>query len=264
MAPPRAASASLTRDNVKFLAIARARDNVIVACYLHASDGKAGRGKETDRNMFNDMLRKVIQAPTWKSHVTPNGRHSLECDTNKCHFTMNNDELVFAAMTAKDYPIRLVFQLISAIQQAIVPKFGSKALTCREHGLEQDCHKLFIALASTYDDRTKMDKLSDVMNQVDGVKTVMHKNIEVVLSNTEKMEIVEQKTSDLNEQAKVFRNTGRKLRRHVWWKNVQLTILLSICAILVLVFILAALGVFNSSSRSTTKPRFLRALKTDS
>jgi hypothetical protein len=132
MAPPSAASASLTRDNVKFLAIARATDKVVVACYMHSSDGKPARGGEAEMNVFKEMLSKVIRAPTWKTQVTPNGRHSLECDPNKFHFTMNNDELVFAAITAKDYPIRLAFQMISAVQQEIVPKFGAKALTCRE------------------------------------------------------------------------------------------------------------------------------------
>lgn len=59
------------------------------------------------------------------------------------------------------------------------------------------------ALATQYDDRTKVDKISEVLHQVDNVKSVMHTNIQVVLSNTEKMEVVEQKTNDLSEQAKV-------------------------------------------------------------
>ncbi|GMF33758.1 unnamed protein product [Phytophthora lilii] len=240
MAPPTAAAASLTRDNIKFLAIARATDKVIVACYMHSSDGKSARGGEAEMNVFKEMLGKVIRAPTWKTQVTPNGRHSLECDPNKFHFTMNNDELVFAAITAKDYPIRLAFQLISTVQQEVVPKFGSKALTCREV-------------------RRPGPSVVDVMHQVDGVKTVMHNNIQVVLSNTEKMEVVEQKTNDLNEQAKVFRNTGRKLRRQMWWKDVKLTILLSVCAVLVILIILAVLGVFKKSSSSKSSTRLLRA-----
>ncbi|KAG2781258.1 hypothetical protein JG687_00001670 [Phytophthora cactorum] len=260
MAPATAASASMTRDNIKFLAIARATDKVIVASYMHSSGGKPARGGEAEMNTFREMLSKVIRAPTWKTQVTPNGRHSLECDPNKFHFTMNNDELVFAAITAKDYPIRLAFQMISAVQTEIVPKFGSKALTCRESGLDKDCAKAFAAIATGYDDRTKVDKLSEVMHQVDGVKTVMHNNIQVVLSNTEKMEVVEQKTNDLNEQAKVFRNTGRKLRRQMWWKNVKLTILLGVCAVLVLLILLAVLGVFKKSSSSKDSTRLLRAL----
>ncbi|KAJ0407644.1 hypothetical protein P43SY_010185 [Pythium insidiosum] len=249
-------ASSLTRDNVKFLAIARATDKTLVACYVHTSSKKP----QVDLNelgVYKDMLSKVIRAPTWKSQVTPNGRHSLECDPNKFHFTMDNDELVFAAITVKDYPIRLAFQMIAAVQQEIVPKFGSKALTCRENGLDKDCHKLLATIAATYDDRTKVDKLSEVMQQVDSVKSVMHNNIQVVLSNTEKMEVVEQKTNDLNEQAKVFRNTGRKLRKEMWWKNVRLTLAIGLVVILVLLIILALSGAFKGKKKSSRMLRFL-------
>lgn len=118
--------------------------------------------------------------------------------------------------------------------------------------------KSLLAIATTYDDRTKVDKLSEVMNQVDSVKTVMHNNIQVVLSNTEKMEVVEQKTNDLNEQAKVFRNTGRKLRKEMWWKNMRLTLAIGACCVLVLLVILAVAGVFKKSDSKTTTTRFLR------
>lgn len=119
--------------------------------------------------------------------------------------------------------------------------------------------KALMAIATTYDDRTKVDKLSEVMNQVDSVKTVMHNNIQVVLSNTEKMEVVEQKTNDLNEQAKVFRNTGRKLRKEMWWKNMRLTLAIGACCVLVILVILALSGAFKKSDKKeTTTTRFLR------
>lgn len=250
---------SLTKDNVKFLAIARATDKAIVACYLHSSSKKGVDMNEL--TVYKDMLSKVIRAPTWKTQVTPNGRHSLECDPNKFHFTMDNDELVFAAITTKDYPIRLAFQMISTVQQEIVPKFGSKALTCRENGLDKDCLKPLSQIAATYDDRTKVDKLSEVMSQVDTVKGVMHNNIQVVLANTEKMEVVEQKTNDLNEQAKVFRNTGRKLRKEMWWKNVRLTLAIGVCAILVILVILAISGAFSKKSSNKSTSRLLRFIE---
>lgn len=250
---------SLTHGNVKFLAVARASDKVIVCTYMHNPSRKTTVDVK-ELTTYKEMLGKVIRAPTWKTQVSPNGRHSLECDTNKFHFTMDNDELVFAAITVKDYPIRLAFQMIAAMQQEIVPKLGSKALTCKENGLDRDCAKPLSTIAAAFDDRTKVDKISEVMNQVDGVKSVMHNNIQVVLSSTEKMEVVEQKTNDLNEQAKVFRNTGRKLRKEMWWRNVRLTIAIAFCAVLVLLIILALAGVFKKEDGQQEVPK-LRQLR---
>ncbi|OQR99240.1 hypothetical protein ACHHYP_07153 [Achlya hypogyna] len=236
---------ALTQDNVKFLAVARAGDKTIVASYAHTKKDK----EETPK--YLDMLGKVLKAPTWKQQVTPNSRHTLDCEPNKFHFTMDNDEIVYCAITAADYPIRLAFKLITAVQEDVAAKFAAKIGPAKEASLDKDVAKSFGTIATTYDDRTKVDKIAEVMAQVDAVKSTMQENIQVVLSNTEKMETVEQKSNDLSEQAKVFRNTGKSLSRAMWWKNLKLTIAVGLLGVLVLLIILAMLGVFKSSSTST-------------
>lgn len=106
---------------------------------------------------WKEMYAKVLRAPTWKTQVTPNARHSLDCDPNKFHFSMSNDELVFAVITVKSYPIRLAFQLIQALQQEFVPKFAHKALSCREVGTEIACisNDSLLTIVSHSTDSTK-------------------------------------------------------------------------------------------------------------
>ncbi|RHY05369.1 hypothetical protein DYB36_001608 [Aphanomyces astaci] len=186
-----------------------------------------------DSPKYVDMLSKVLRAPTWKQQVTPNSRHTLDCDPNKFHFTMDNDEMVYCAITAADYPIRLAFKLITAVQEEVSGKHGTKLAQAKENGL--DCGKSLGVIATMYDDRTKVDKVSEVMAQVDAVKSTMQDNIQVVLSNTEKMELVEQKSNDLNEQAKVFRNAGKSLARTMWWKNVKMMIAIGLLVVLVII-----------------------------
>uniref|UniRef100_A0AAV1U7N5 Synaptobrevin-like protein n=1 Tax=Peronospora matthiolae TaxID=2874970 RepID=A0AAV1U7N5_9STRA len=244
----------LTRNNIKFLAIARATDKVIVACYLHSSDSISSRDRKADLTLFKEMLSKVIRAPMWTSQVVPDGRNSLECDSNKFHFTMTNDELVFAAITCKEYPVRLAFQVINAVQRVVVSTYGSKALTCAENELDGDCTQPFAAIATTYNDLIKQDKLSEVLSQVHDVQTIMCDSIHMALSNTEKLEVVEQKTNDLTEQAKVFCNSSRKLHHHVWWKHFKLVLVLLFIALLILLLILTTLGVFTNRSSAENTP----------
>ncbi|OQR95953.1 hypothetical protein THRCLA_07440 [Thraustotheca clavata] len=238
---------ALTHDNVKFIAIARAADKVIIASYAHTKKDKE------DAPKYVEMLTKVLRAPTWKQQVTPNSKHTLDCEPNKFHFTLDNDELVYCAITAADYPIRLAFKLIAAVQEEITSKYASKIMTAKDNGLDKDCAKSLSVIATQYDDRTKVDKIAEVMAQVDAVKSTMQENIQVVLSNTEKMETVEQKSNDLSEQAKVFRNTGKSLSRAMYWKNLKMTIAIGLLIVLVIIIALAMLGVFKSSSSSDTK-----------
>ncbi|KAF0687888.1 Aste57867_20380 [Aphanomyces stellatus] len=236
----------MATDNVKFLAVARASDKIVVASYAHTKKDK------DDAPKYIDMLNKVLRAPTWKQQVTPNSRHTLDCEPNKFHFTMDNDEMVYCAITAADYPIRLAFKLITAVQEEIGGKMGAKLTQAKEFGLDKDCAKPLGVIATMYDDRTKVDKVSEVMAQVDAVKNTMQENIQVVLSNTEKMELVEQKSNDLNEQAKVFRNAGKSLARTMWWKNIKMMIAIGFIVVLVIIILLAMAGVFKSSTPAAT------------
>lgn len=236
---------SLTHDNIKFLAIARATDQTVLATYCHPSNTTQKNKQKENAQMYLGMLVKVLEAPTWKTQVTAKSRHTLEAEETKFHFMMDDDQLVYVTISSIDYPIRLAFQLLEKVREEVREKVSSKALNCGENGLEKDCHKIFTSLAKDFDDRTKIDKISEVMNQVDGVKNVMQDNIQIVLSNTEKMELMEQKTNDLNEQAKVFRNTGKKLKNSMWWKNFRMMAMISFLLIVMLVIILAMAGVFN-------------------
>ena len=86
------------------------------------------------------------------------------------------------------------------------------------------------------------------------VQTIMCDSIHMALSNTEKLEVVEQKTNDLTEQAKVFCNSSRKLHYHVWWKHVKLVLVLLVIALLILLLVLTTLGVFTNRSSAENTP----------
>ena len=235
---------TLKQDNIKYLAVARASDKVVLCSFVPFLQNPALR---VDESFYRDMTDKVIRAPTWREQVDPNTSHSLDCAPNKFHFRMDDDQRIFIAIAAGEYPARLAFQLIEQFRQSFVSRVGSKFANCGENGLNKECMRLMKDLAARFDDRTKLDKVSDVAQRVDDVKIVMHDNIQSVLANTEKMEAVEEKTVHLNEQAKVFRNTGRNLQRKMWWKNFKLNLTIGLCGVLVLIILLAILGVFDKN-----------------
>jgi uncharacterized protein HemX len=59
------------------------------------------------------------------------------------------------------------------------------------------------------------------------VKTVMVQNIERVLERGEKIELLVDKTENLNAQAFRFKKQSTTLRRAMWWKNARLVLALS-------------------------------------
>lgn len=64
---------------------------------------------------------------------------------------------------------------------------------------------------STYDSPTE-DAIAGVRREMDGVREVMVKNIDAVLSRGERIELLVGKTDDLSTNARAFRNRSVALR----------------------------------------------------
>lgn len=165
---------------------------------------------------------------------------------------MDKNERVFIVITSASYPSRLAFQCLDKLRVEFVDKCDAKSLTCTAGGLTKDCSKIMQKIGLEFDDPSKHDKVAHVALQVDQVKVVMQDNIQNVLQNTERMESVEEKTIQLNEQAKVFRNTGRSLQRKLWWKNLKTNAIIGLCIVLVIVILLALVGAFDSADETTS------------
>ncbi|KAM0000256.1 putative Longin domain, v-SNARE, coiled-coil domain-containing protein [Helianthus debilis subsp. tardiflorus] len=71
----------------------------------------------------------------------------------------------------------------------------------------------------------EMSKLSKLKAQITEVKGIMMDNIEKVLDRGEKIELLVDKTENLQFQADSFHIQGRQLRRKMWLQNVQMKLM---------------------------------------
>ncbi|PPR92853.1 hypothetical protein GOBAR_AA27818 [Gossypium barbadense] len=83
----------------------------------------------------------------------------------------------------------------------------------------------------------EMSKLSKLKAQITEVKGIMMDNIEKVLDRGEKIELLVDKTENLQFQADSFQRQGRQLRRRMWLQNLQMKLMVG-GAILVLIILL--------------------------
>ncbi|XP_047323996.1 vesicle-associated membrane protein 727-like [Impatiens glandulifera] len=72
----------------------------------------------------------------------------------------------------------------------------------------------------------EMSKLSKLKAQITEVKGVMMDNIEKVLDRGEKIELLVDKTENLQFQADSFQRQGRQLRRKMWLQNIQMKMMI--------------------------------------
>ena len=89
------------------------------------------------------------------------------------------------------------------------------------------------------------DKMSVVMEQVNGVKSVMQQNVNQMLDNMDKTQHLETTTQELADTAKSFHRTAVKARRHFWLQNLKFKVAVGAGLLVGLIIILAASGAFN-------------------
>lgn len=83
----------------------------------------------------------------------------------------------------------------------------------------------------------EMNKLSKLKAQITEVKGIMMDNIEKVLDRGEKIELLVDKTENLQFQADSFQRQGRQLRRQMWMQNLRMKLMV-VGAVLFVTFLL--------------------------
>ncbi|KAI8902961.1 synaptobrevin-domain-containing protein [Globomyces pollinis-pini] len=78
------------------------------------------------------------------------------------------------------------------------------------------------------------NRQSEVQQQVNEVIGIMHTNIDKVMQRGEKLDSLEEKTSQLKDGASTFKKQAKKVESIMWWKNAKLMcICISVLAIII-------------------------------
>ena len=88
------------------------------------------------------------------------------------------------------------------------------------------------------DSYRNIDKINKVQNEVEQVKLVMGENIEKILQRGEKVEVLLDKSNELSNESMIFRNSSKKLKRKMCFKNVKFySIIILVIVVIVIIII---------------------------
>lgn len=228
---------------VKFLAVSRATDRVVVASYTHVSAGRGG-------DDYLASVQQVLNAPGFASQVGASSKLHLDNGPNTFHL-MTDDAagedniLVYIAITASDYPRRHIFSSSDGSKQGIlgelrdnfVAAHGAAAATCSAFALSRPASRAMETLAKRYDDLRALDKVASVAARVGEVTGVMQENIAIVLANTERVDQIDDKAAGLAASADKFGKKATQLRKTMQCRYYKLNMLIALIILVVLAYI---------------------------
>ncbi|KAL8617330.1 Vesicle-associated membrane protein [Nucella lapillus] len=149
------------------------------------------------------------------------------------------DRIVYLCITDDDFERTKAFQFLNEIKRRFQMQYGVRAQTALPYAMNSEFSRVMstqVRLAS----ETRQDAVVRVQEEVDELKGIMVRNIDQIADRGERLELLVDKTEDLNAHSVTFKKTSRSLARSMWWKNAKIAVIIAIVVIVLLYFIVSA------------------------
>jgi len=183
---------------------------------------------------FEEVARQMLN----KISPQPGNRSSYAYEQNLIHY-LTDDTLTFLCIAEKSFGVQIPFKFLADIQKRWYNQFQNQG----SFGVALSMNNTFSGVLSSQmaffnNPSNDTDSLHAVRNQLDSVKNVMSDNIEKVLERGERIELLVDKTQNLESQTMHFQKASNKLKWQMYIKNIKMTVGI----ILIILFI--ALAIF--------------------
>eukprot|EP00283_Hemiselmis_rufescens_P017985 CAMPEP_0173438040 /NCGR_PEP_ID=MMETSP1357-20121228/19226_1 /TAXON_ID=77926 /ORGANISM="Hemiselmis rufescens, Strain PCC563" /LENGTH=230 /DNA_ID=CAMNT_0014403287 /DNA_START=6 /DNA_END=698 /DNA_ORIENTATION=- len=214
--------------NIRYAAIGRVSDRVLVSTYHHFSQGAPAA-------KYLAVAQKVLNSDKVLSQQSANVPNAV--DDASC-LMQADKSFMFIVFVAQDYPERTAFELLRQIRKEFTDKEASDADKATENSLSKACKKWMAAVCTKYDDVGAVNKVAGVQAQVDDVKITMEDNVQNMLKQHEKLEDLEDRADTMRTEASKFKKGAGQLASKMWWQNCRLWMIIIVVAVIILMIII--------------------------
>eukprot|EP01130_Rhizamoeba_saxonica_P000220 TRINITY_DN1020_c0_g1_i1.p2 TRINITY_DN1020_c0_g1~~TRINITY_DN1020_c0_g1_i1.p2 ORF type:complete len:171 (+),score=32.67 TRINITY_DN1020_c0_g1_i1:479-991(+) len=87
------------------------------------------------------------------------------------------------------------------------------------------------------------DRIDEVQNQIESTKEVVIQNIDKILERGDRIELLVQKTEDMQQESYMLKTKSTNLKDMLWWKNMKLNFIIAgIILLIILIAVWAGCG----------------------
>ncbi|KAG0343861.1 Vesicle-associated membrane protein, partial [Podila humilis] len=143
------------------------------------------------------------------------------------------DGLIYMCMADDSFGRRIPFAFLQDIKERFLSDYSrERALSSNIVPFGMNEFSKTIAKQMEYfSTNPNADRIKQVQGEIEQVKDVMVHNIERILERGERIDLLVDKTDNLNQQSFIFKKRSTVLKRTMWWKNVKLMVLLIVVII---------------------------------
>lgn len=157
----------------------------------------------------------VFFTKTLVKGTQPGVRQTVIQEDYGCHVQVRHDGISGIVITDKEYPPRTAFSCLQALLEEFCSQFRASWENMIAPGAKQmDFARLDEYLVKYQNPMTpKVDKVEQIMKDIDETKIIMHQNIQAALANGQKLDDLVDKSEDLSRAAKVFYKKAKEANK---------------------------------------------------
>ncbi|KAL6534107.1 hypothetical protein OROHE_013940 [Orobanche hederae] len=134
---------------------------------------------------------------------------------------------------------RIPFVFLEEIHQRFVRTYGRAVLSAQAYGMNDEFSRVISQQMEYYSNDPNADRINRIRGEMSQVRNVMIENIDKVLERGDRLELLVDKTANMQGNTLRFRKQARRFRNTVWWRNVKLMVAL-IFLLLVIIYVVFA------------------------
>ncbi|CAG9322622.1 unnamed protein product [Blepharisma stoltei] len=189
---------------------------------------------------FQLMALKILQK------IKPNSSISYSYEDKYIFHYHNDSGFTYLCMTDAAFSNRAAYNFLFDLREKFQAKFGEEAQKAIGFSASKQFEDIMKQRMEFFNTDPNADKLKIVRQTLDKTRDVMIENIDKVLARGDKIELLVSKTAYMSDQAVTLRKTSTRVKRHMWWKNFKLSLIIIAILLVVIGFIvLLACGGFT-------------------
>ncbi|CAL1375022.1 unnamed protein product [Linum trigynum] len=149
------------------------------------------------------------------------------------------DGLTVLCMAEENAGRRIPFAFLEDIHQRFVRTYGRSVHSAQAYGMNDEFSRVLSQEMEYYSSDPNADRMNRLKGEMNQVRNVMIENIDKVLERGDRLELLVDKTSNMQGNTFRFRKQARRFRSTTWWRNVKLMIALIILLLVVIYGVLA-------------------------
>ena len=170
-------------------------------------------------------------------------RNKVIGEDGNFYFILMPNKLFILVLADSEFPERLIFSMVDDII-----KDNIHLLTDDKGKLNKEGKKELIKLVDSYKKKSN-NIISDLNEEVNGIKIEMQNNINKQISNLEDVNAMENRAVKIKESSETFKKQATNLKRITCWQNFKWTIILTLLIIGVLAIIIIPIAISSGNSK---------------